>query len=234
MKPEQVGEVVAIVLAAGRSTRMTIGDKLWFEVAGRPLIAHSLRTLAALDELATLVVVAAPERHGQLADLVPCGTAVCYVAGGERRRDSVAAGIAAAPNADWYLVHDGARPLLTLELTRRVLAGARRSGAAVPVTSVADTLKRVDESGLVVETVDRAPMRQAQTPQAFAGELLRRAHAGVLADATDDAALVEALGEPVVVVEGDPANLKVTLPQDVELARALLDLRQSDSAEARH
>jgi 2-C-methyl-D-erythritol 4-phosphate cytidylyltransferase len=91
---------------------------------------------------------------------------------------------------------------------------------------VADTLKQIDEAGRVVQTVDRATVRAIQTPQAFAGDLLRRAHATVTNDVTDDAAMIEAVGEPVFVVEGDPANLKVTRPIDLELARSLLATRQ--------
>ncbi|MBM4416337.1 MAG: 2-C-methyl-D-erythritol 4-phosphate cytidylyltransferase, partial [Chloroflexi bacterium] len=100
-------------------------------------------------------------------------------------------------------------------------------GAAVPVVPVVDTIKRVDDAGRVLDTLDRAALRAAQTPQAFAGPLLRRAHAALAAlDATDDAALVAALGVPVVAVEGDPANLKVTYPADLTIAAALLAARE--------
>ena len=215
-------EVVAIVLAAGRSTRMGGDDKLAADLNGRPVIAYALEVLGSLDRLATLVIVASEERHSELRLLAPSGIEVRCVVGGDRRQDSVAAGIAAAPDAAWYLVHDGARPLVTRELADRVLVGARSHGAAVPGIPVSDTLKQVDEDGLVLATVDRASVRAVQTPQAFAGDLLRRAHAAVTDDVTDDAAMVEALGEPVVVVEGDPANLKVTRPIDLDLARSLL------------
>ncbi len=215
-------EVVAIVLAAGRSTRMGGDDKLAGDLNGRPVIAYALEVLGSLDRLATLVIVASEERHSELRLLAPSGIEVRCVVGGDRRQDSVAAGIAAAPDAAWYLVHDGARPLVTRELADRVLVGARSHGAAVPGIPVSDTLKQVDEDGLVLATVDRASVRAVQTPQAFAGDLLRRAHAAVTDDVTDDAAMVEALGEPVVVVEGDPANLKVTRPIDLDLARSLL------------
>ena len=197
-------------------------DKLAGDLNGRPVIAYALEVLGSLDRLATLVIVASEERHSELRLLAPSGIEVRCVVGGDRRQDSVAAGIAAAPDAAWYLVHDGARPLVTRELADRVLVGARSHGAAVPGIPVSDTLKQVDEDGLVLATVDRASVRAVQTPQAFAGDLLRRAHAAVTDDVTDDAAMVEALGEPVVVVEGDPANLKVTRPIDLDLARSLL------------
>ena len=185
-----------------------------------------VRTLSTLEGLSTLVIVGPQQRHQDLRQLVNAPIDVRCVAGGDRRQDSVAAGIAAAPRADWYLIHDGARPLLTSKLAARTLDAARAHGAAVPGVPVADTLKQIDEAGRVVQTVDRATVRAIQTPQAFAGDLLRRAHATVTNDVTDDAAMIEAVGEPVFVVEGDPANLKVTRPIDLELARSLLATRQ--------
>ena len=147
----------------------------------------------------------------------------------------MAAGIAAAPEAAWYLVHDAARPLASAELARRVLVAAREhseSGAAVPGLAVADTVKVVTADGRVRETLDRASLRAVQTPQAFAGALLRRAHTHVggeqsgpdeaLDAAQDDAQLVERLGEVVWVVEGEQRALKVTDPSDLDLVRSLV------------
>ncbi len=214
----------AILLAAGASTRMEGEDKLWADLDGEPLVARPLRTLAALSEVDLVVVVAPAGRHTTLRTLAgDAATRIVCVEGGARRRDSVAAGIAAAPEAAWYLVHDAARPLLSGALACRVLEAARAHGAAVPAVPVADTLKRAGDDGRVLETVDRASLYAAQTPQAFAGPLLRRAHAEAAAsdDVTDDAALVERLGERVQIVEGDPANVKVTAAADLALVRAL-------------
>jgi 2-C-methyl-D-erythritol 4-phosphate cytidylyltransferase len=217
---------VAILLAAGTSTRMGGEDKLWADLDGAPLIACSLRTLAGIEEIDALVVVAPTAKHAELYRLgTAAGRQVRCVEGGERRRDSVAAGLEAAPGAGWYVVHDGARPLVSAGLVRRMLNDARTRGAVVPGIALADTVKRVALDGRVVETPPRAEMRAVQTPQVFAGELLRRAHALDEGDATDDAALVERLGEPVYVVEGEPNNLKVTTPDDLERARELLRAR---------
>jgi 2-C-methyl-D-erythritol 4-phosphate cytidylyltransferase len=218
--------VAAILLAAGSSQRMAGTDKLWAEVAGQPLVSHSLRTLASLDAVGLLVVVAPAARHQALRDLVPEGVRVevrC-VEGGTRRQESVAAGIATVPEADWYLVHDAARPLVTSELCERVLAAAREHRAATAGVPIADTVKRVDEAGHVLETLDRASLRASQTPQAFAGGLLRRAHLEVASEVTDDAAMVEALGEPVFLVPGLARNFKVTTQADLDLVRALVGL----------
>src|SRR5690606_34162486 len=116
----------------------------------------------------------------------------------------------AVPDADWVLVHDGARPLASRDLAVAVLEAAREQGAVVPGIAVHDAIKRVDRRGRVVASVDRSSLRAAQTPQGFAGPLLRRAHARVHANVSDDAAMIEAIGAPVHVIEGEPNNLKIT------------------------
>lgn len=220
------GGLAVIILAAGSSARMGGVDKLWADLLGRPLVAHSIVTMGTLGGVRTLVLAGPAARHAALAacaaEAAARGVEVRCVEGGARRQDSVAAAIAAAPDAAWYLVHDGARPFASAALARRVIEGARRHGAAVPGVPVADTIKHIDGDGRVLATVERAPLRAVQTPQGFAGPLLRRAHAEVTGDVTDDAAMVEWLGVPVFVVPGDPANVKVTTPADLAVARALL------------
>ena len=209
-------EIVAIIVAAGSSSRMG-SDKIWAELAGRPVLAYSVAALGATPGVMRVVVVGPAE----IARL-PCAVPVTTVEGGARRQDSVAHGIAAAPDAEWYLIHDGARPLVTPELAARMLEAAQATGAAVPVTPVVDTIKQVAPDGTVEATVDRAALRAVQTPQAFRGDLLRRAHAEVTGDVTDDASMLEQLGLPVATVEGDRANLKVTTPTDLVIAHALM------------
>lgn len=220
------GGIAVIVLAAGSSARMGGVDKLWADLRGRPLVAHSIATLGTLEGVRTLVLVGPAARHRHLAacaaGAAALGVDVRCVQGGARRQDSVAAAIAAAPDAAWYLVHDGARPFASAALARRVIEGARRHGAAIPGVPVTDTLKHIDGDGRILATVERSPLRAVQTPQGFAGPLLRRAHAEVAGDVTDDAAMVEWLGVRVFVVPGDPANLKITTPTDLTIARALL------------
>ena len=217
----------AILLAAGVSRRMGGVDKVWADVRGRPLLALALERLAAVDGIEEIVVVAPGVRHIEIGELafglgVSPGTPLRCVDGGDRRRDSVAAGLAALPDARWVLVHDSARPLASSALASRALEAARETGAAVPGLPVADTIKRVDGEGLVRETPERASLRAIQTPQAFDAGLLRRAHATIEGDATDDAALVEQLGAPVRVVEGEPQAFKVTTAEDLERLRLLL------------
>jgi 2-C-methyl-D-erythritol 4-phosphate cytidylyltransferase len=148
---------------------------------------------------------------------------VRVVAGGAERGDSVAAGLAAlGPDVDVVLVHDAARALAPSELFDRVAAAVRAGApAAVPGVPVVDTVKQVDEQGHVTATPPRATLRAIQTPQGFRRDVLERAHA-VWSEATDDAALVERLGLPVLVVDGDRRALKVTTADDLETAARIL------------
>jgi 2-C-methyl-D-erythritol 4-phosphate cytidylyltransferase/2-C-methyl-D-erythritol 2,4-cyclodiphosphate synthase len=224
----------AVVVAAGSSRRMGGGDKLQLALAGRPLLAWTLEALAAARSVRGLVLVAAPERVAELA-AAPWVRAVRaqVVAGGARRQASVAAGVAAT-SAEIVLVHDGARPLVSPRLVDVVAAAAREHGAAIPVRPVAETLKRLTE-GRVGATVDRAGLAAAQTPQAARRELLLAAlerHAAEEPDApefTDEAALLEANGVAVAAVPGEAENLKVTVPEDLRLAEALLTARLGPS-----
>jgi 2-C-methyl-D-erythritol 4-phosphate cytidylyltransferase len=219
-------DIAVILVAAGRSARFGGDDKLWADLGGRPLIAWPLRTLASLAGVTRVVVVAPDDRHRDVGVLArELAAPVACVAGGARRQDSVAVGLAAAPSAKYYVVHDAARPLVTASLAMRVLGAAREHGAAVPGLPLADTVKRVDGEGRAVETLNRGALRAIQTPQAFEGALLRRAHEQAVAsggDFTDDAAMVEAAGGRVQVVEGDLLAMKVTAPEDLERVRALL------------
>ncbi len=143
--------------------------------------------------------------------------------GGDRRRDSVAAGLAAiSDHAGFVLIHDAARPLVTPDLVRAVIDRLLVGDVAgvVPVVPVRDTLKRV-AGEFVVETVNRSDLVAVQTPQGFNLEALRAAHAVAGGDATDDASMVEAVGGTIATVDGDPANLKVTYPEDLAVAEAL-------------
>jgi 2-C-methyl-D-erythritol 4-phosphate cytidylyltransferase len=216
-----MGDVWAIVVAGGSGSRFgDAGPKQFLDLGGLRMIDWAL---AAARAACSDVVAVLPVTH--LHATLPAG--VVAVAGGPSRSASVRAGLEAVPgDAAVIVVHDAARPLADAALFERVIA-AVRAGAdgAVPGVPVADTIKRIDPSaGMVLETLDRPALRAVQTPQAFAADILRQAHAGG-ADATDDAALVEAAGGRVVVVEGDPANLKVTGPDDLVQAEHLLTRR---------
>jgi 2-C-methyl-D-erythritol 4-phosphate cytidylyltransferase len=195
-----------LLLAAGRGTRFG-RQKHDIELDGIPLWQQSERSL--LDGGVDRLVVV-----GDLAGAVP---------GGDRRRDSVASGLAAiSDHSGFVLVHDAARPLVTAGLVRAVIDRLLIGDVAgvVPVVPVRDTLKRV-AGEFVVETVDRVDLVAVQTPQGFDLEALRVVHATADGDATDDASMVEAAGGTIAIVDGDPANLKVTYPEDLAVAEAL-------------
>ena len=218
----------AIVVAAGSSRRMEGLDKLSAPLAGRPLLRWSVEALAASPRVRRVVVVAAPGRVAELAAaswLRDLGASV--VAGGDRRQESVAEGVAAS-DGELLLVHDGARPLVTPGLATRVCEAAAEHGAAIPVLPLSETLKRTD--GRSIEgTVSREGLAAAQTPQGVRRELIEQAYQRHdprgAAEFTDEAALLEAVGVSVVAVEGEPTNIKVTLSADLELAEALLRAR---------
>jgi 2-C-methyl-D-erythritol 4-phosphate cytidylyltransferase len=213
----------AIVLGAGGSTRMGGVDKLLAPLAGRPLLARTLDPFADSPAVQAIVVVASAANAAAIEALV-CGRAKmrAVVLGGERRRDSVRAGLAALADCDLVLVHDGARPLVTADLIDSVLRAAAETGAALCAVPVSDTVKRANAAGLVESTLRREHLWLAQTPQAFRRDILLRAHEELEGDFTDDAAMVEALGLPVRIVMGSARNLKVTTPEDLELAAAML------------
>lgn len=165
-----------------------------------------------------------------ISDVVVVGDVPGGVAGGKRRRDSVANGLAAVPDsADWVLVHDAARPLVTPDLIAAVMSRLELgdADAVIPVTPMTDTLKRVKNSR-VLATIDRATIKAVQTPQAFRAEALRAAHAAnSTADVTDDAGLIEHMGGIVVTVPGDQHNIKITFAGDLGIAAAILEGRRN-------
>ena len=209
-----VPRVWAVIVAAGWGERFG-GPKQFAELGGARLVDHAVATAAATCDAVVLVVPDADDWQGAEVDAL--------VTGGATRAASVRAGLAAvSPGAEVVVVHDAARPLASPALFERVIAAVRDDAdGAVPGLAVTDTLKRVDDVR-VTATVDRMGLVAVQTPQAFRADILREAHASA-DDATDDAALVEALGGTVVVVPGDPRNLKVTGPADLMIAAALLE-----------
>jgi 2-C-methyl-D-erythritol 4-phosphate cytidylyltransferase len=211
-----VAQVWSVVVAGGSGQRFG-RLKQFALLADRPVLEWAVAACRASSSGVVLVVppgTSAPDGHG--ADVV--------VEGGPTRTASVSRGVAAVPEtAAVIIVHDAARPLASEELFRAVIAAVTAGGAggAVPGVPVSDTIKVVDGTRSVTATLDRAALVAVQTPQAFDAALLRRAHASG-AEATDDAALVEALGATVRVVPGDARNLKITTPADLELAEHLL------------
>lgn len=226
--------VAALVLAAGRGERLGHDlPKGFVPLEGEALLVHALRAMAAVPEV-DLVVPVIPESEAKRFESLAGSLAgvdglAPWVGGGEERQDSTRAGLDALPDeAEWVAVHDAARPLVAVADVSRVVNAAREQGAALLAVPVRDTIKRVVD-GRVVETPPRAECWAAQTPQVFRRELLAEAIEKAVAEgrsATDDAELVEWLGQPVAVVEGSPENFKITSPDDLEAAARILRARQ--------
>lgn len=217
----------AVIVAAGSGSRMDGIDKLFTPIAGRAIVARAIAAFEDSPLVQRIVVVVSEENVGRARELVQdegfSKADVCV--GGRRRQDSVRFGLEALgpPEADDYVaIHDGARPLVSGPLIERGMEAARRTGAAVPGLPVTETVKEASADGTIVRTVDRSRLYTVQTPQVFRHELIARAHREVTHDATDDAAMVEALGEPVMVFAGERTNVKITTPADIELVEALL------------
>ena len=221
----------AILLCAGRGERLAqADDKALVTLAGRPLFTWSLEALCRCAAIEAIVVVGAVARlkADAAAAGLGDGRVVAWVAGGRERQDSVANGLAALPpEYDIVAVHDCARALVTPEVIARVVGDAAMHGAAIAAVALEDTLK-LGQLDVVERTIPRAGLYRAQTPQAFRRDWLERAHAEAKGNATDDAALVEALGLRVRLSIGDPMNFKITRPRDLELAEACLAARRTE------
>ncbi|MFD7182203.1 2-C-methyl-D-erythritol 4-phosphate cytidylyltransferase [Streptomyces sp. NPDC059904] len=233
----------AVIPAAGRGVRLGPGaPKALRALNGTPMLIHAVRAMAASRSVSLVVVVAPPDEASAaevktlLADhALPERTDFVVVPGGETRQESVKLGLdALPPGIDVVLVHDAARPLVPVDTVDGVIEAVREGApAVVPALPLADTVKQVDartDGGpeLVVATHERARLRAVQTPQGFDRATLVRAHETVTDNVTDDASMVEQLGEPVVVVPGHEEAFKVTRPLDLVLAEAVLARRRAN------
>jgi len=213
-----------IVPAAGTGSRFG-GQipKQFLTLAGKPIIQHVIERFL-LDDVVSRVIV--PVSEALLASVRKSGSdRVIWVAGGETRQQSVIRGLAEAGEAEVVAVHDAARPLFSSELFHAVVEGAREFGAALPVVPVSDTIHVMNDDATVARTLDRSMLGAAQTPQGFRADLLRDVLAraqreGI--DGTDEAGLAARFGYKVHGVPGDPRNLKITLPEDLEIAESYM------------
>jgi 2-C-methyl-D-erythritol 4-phosphate cytidylyltransferase len=228
------GPAYGIVVAAGRSERMGGVDKVFTELVGRPLIAWTLTAFRDCPDVEGVVIAAAPASVPRMRDLAAewrFANVINVVAGGEQRQDSVRAALDAADGAAIVAVHDAARPLVTPALISEGVALAREHGAAVCATPARDTIKEAGgDPPFVQATHERSRIWLAQTPQVFERALLVRAHESATAAATDDAALVEALGHHVRIYDGGANNIKITTRDDLLIAETLLRARFEQNA----
>ncbi len=203
-------------------------DKIFTPLLGAPLIVYTLDQFEAFYDVSEIVLVlgSGALEEGRRVVRERVYQKVSHIcAGGERRQDSVRLGLEALSPCQWVIVHDGARPCLDQSLLARGLAAAREAGAAVAGVPVKDTIKVVSSQRVIQATPARDSLWAAQTPQIFRYDLLREAHHRCTDSVTDDAAMVEGMGYPVKMFLGSYENLKVTTPDDLLIAEALLRVR---------
>jgi 2-C-methyl-D-erythritol 4-phosphate cytidylyltransferase len=215
----------AIVLAAGSSSRMGTFDKVLSHVLGRPLVAWTVAAVAAAASVRKVILVVRPgQEEAMAAEPWVKDFGAVLVAGGERRQESVAAGVEAS-DADVVIIHDGARPLATTALVDSVAEAALSTGVALPLVSLSESLRRLRRAS-IVDWIDRYGLNLAQTPQAISREMLLDAyiaHDPWGAEAIiDETLLMQMTGATVNAVRGERANIKVTVPEDIEIVTAIL------------
>nr|WP_303693698.1 2-C-methyl-D-erythritol 4-phosphate cytidylyltransferase [Ruminococcus bromii] len=226
--------VSAVIVAAGGSVRMGIADsKQFIPLLSRPAIEYTLKAFQKCRLIKEIVIVCREQdndRINKIIELNGFSKVSKLVKGGDSRADSVRNGIGAcSENAKYYAIHDGARPLITVEEIERVVEAAFDTGAATLGTSVKDTIKVVDGFNNIESTPIRSQLRAVQTPQVFERDLYRFAleNAGDnLINFTDDCSLIENMGGEVLVVKGNEENIKLTTPIDIVIAESILKSRQ--------
>ncbi len=218
----------AVIVAAGRGTRMGLEkNKVLYPVCGEPIIVHTVRAFAnsGLFDGGIVVVTGECDMEEMREMMDAAGLCVSFAKGGADRQESVYNGVCACPaQADVIAIHDGARPLVSREVIARTIESAKACGSGVAAVQLKDTVKRVDENGVVRDTPARDTLRAVQTPQTFDAKLIREAHERFKTGqrATDDAMLMERMGHAVRLTQGDVENIKLTTPEDMLLAEQVM------------
>jgi 2-C-methyl-D-erythritol 4-phosphate cytidylyltransferase len=219
----KMSQISAVIVGAGRSERMG-ADKIFLPLHDKPLLAWSVDVFQNYEPVNQIVIVLNKNNlnYGQRLVTERSWTKVISVClGGSRRQDSVIEGLKNLKECEWIIVHDGARPFLTVDLLDSGLEAARTTGAAAAAIPVRDTIKLSDNDGIVKETFQRNHLWAVQTPQIFRFDLITQAYKQIKDDVTDDASLVERLGGRVKLYLGSYRNIKITTPEDLVLAEIL-------------
>ena len=217
------GKVGVVIVAAGTSQRMAGINKLFAPLKGKPLLAWSVDTCQGYSLVQQIVLVLNDKylARGRKLKEERGWSKVTLCPGGARRQDSVREGLRQIRGCDWVMIHDGARPFLTLNLIEDGLEIVGEIGAAVAAVPVKDTIKLADYGRLIGETLQRDKLWAAQTPQIFSFDMITKAYENLATEVTDDATAVERVGYKVKLYMGDYKNIKVTTPEDLALARII-------------
>jgi 2-C-methyl-D-erythritol 4-phosphate cytidylyltransferase len=217
-------KVAGIIVAAGDSQRMGGIDKMFAPIGGRPVLARVIDTFQKCKLIDQIIVVMNSKNIEQCRRLVAVEAwskvrDICL--GGKQRQDSVAEGLKRLKYGEWVVIHDGARPLVTVDLIERGIEAAKETGAAVAAVLVTDTIKVAGVGDIVRQTLPRQNLRAVQTPQVFRIDVIQNTYRHVFGDVTDDASLVEKAGYKVKLYTGSYDNIKITTPDDLAMAEAL-------------
>ena len=219
-----IGAVRVIIVAAGRSSRMSNNDKILADLNGLPLIVHSVDVFEKCELVDSILIVASDLNITEINEIalqMKWNKVTQIIPGGQRRQDSVLNGLEVLEECDWVIVHDGARPFVTIDMIKRGITLAQSEGSAVAAFPAVDTTKIIDGNGFVSSTLQRENLYHTQTPQIFKQNLLLNAHYRIADDVTDDASMVERLGLRVRIFEGSRWNFKITSDDDLVAANAI-------------
>lgn len=230
-KTEQRNTCSAVIVAAGNAQRMG-ADKVMLELGCMPVLARTLLAFQNCDEIDEIIVVTRMEKVEEVASLCKkYGVTKVgkVIRGGKTRMESALAGVSEVRSgAKLIAIHDGARPFVTDEVIRRTVDAAAAYMSAVPVIRSTDTLKTIDEDGLIIGSVDRERTVRIQTPQVFNADLIKGALTKAVSDGltlTDDCSAIEIMGIKTHTVDGDEDNIKLTTPRDIQLGELILKTR---------
>lgn len=225
-------KVYAVILAAGRGLRMGgPRPKQYMKLAGRPILAHTLVTFDKAPSVDKIIIVSMEEEYIKEQILGCCQLTKPYdfVKGGKERQESVWNAISTIKDGEIVVIHDGVRPLATVDVIEETIRAARQYGASAAGMPVKDTIKQVDDRDFAIHTPDRSKLWMIQTPQTFQLSLLLEAHQRARQDlylGTDDSSLVERMGHPVKLIHGGYSNIKITTPEDLEYAEQYIKSRR--------
>lgn len=231
----------AVVLAAGKGRRMRAQvsvqaavPKQYMDLSGMPVLAHTLAAFNAAPSVDAIIIAAMEEQYirNEILGRYPVQKPVTFAEGGEDRQESVWNAISSISGGEIVVIHDGVRPLVTTEVIEKSIEAAGQFGACAAGMPVKDTIKEIDDEGFSVHTPDRSRLWLIQTPQTFKLSLLLDAHKKARQDSflgTDDSSLVERLGHPVKLIEGGYTNIKITTPEDLDMAAQYLAYRRGKS-----
>lgn len=213
----------AIITAGGTSSRFGKTNKLLEKVHSKEIIKHTVEKFLTVDEIGEIIICTNSSIKDEIQSFFKGILNITIIEGGETRQQSVLNGLNACKDCDFVLIHDGARPMITVEIINKAMKAVIEKQALTVATKTIDTIKQVDNNLKITKTIDRSNLYNTQTPQAFRYDLIKEAHEKLLGqNFTDDAGMLEYLGEGVYVLEGDYKNIKITTQSDLDIAKIYL------------